>query len=87
MSSPSHPPGAAAKRLVRAGSEALEQLKRGELTVEQYIEDRVEHALGAIPFPLTGEQRESVKETLRFQVQTDPALSEYLRLTTKTASR
>ena len=82
MSLPGNPSGAAAKRPYRAGSEALEKLRRGELTVEQYIEDRVERALGAIPIPLSAEQRESVRDTLRFQVATDPVLAEYKRLTT-----
>jgi hypothetical protein len=62
------------------GSEELEKVKRGEWTVEQYIEDRVERALVAMPLRLTETQRESVRETLRFQVATDPVLAEYLRL-------
>lgn len=86
MSTSGFPPGAAAKRLARVGSEALEKLKRGELTVEQYIEDRVERAVGAVQVPLTTEQRESVRETLRTQVATDPVLREYARLTTRGAA-
>jgi hypothetical protein len=86
MSSSGSPPTAAAKPLARVGSEALEKLKRGELTVEQYIEDRVERALGALAVPLTAEQRESVRETLRTQVAIDPVVSEFTRLTTRTAA-
>lgn len=86
MSFPGNPSGAAAKRAPRTGSEALEKLKRGELTVEQYIEDRVEKALGAIPIPLSAEQQESVRETLRFQVATDPVLAEYARMTATPSS-
>ena len=86
MSSSGFPPGAAAKRPVRVGSEALEKLKRGEWTVEQYIEDRVERALGAVPVPLTAEQRDSVRETLRAQLETDPVVREYARLTTRGAA-
>jgi len=80
------PPAAAAKRLARVGSDALEKLKRGEWTVEQYIEDRVERALGAVPVPLTAEQREAIRETLREQVATDPVVREYARLTTRGAA-
>jgi hypothetical protein len=82
MASPSNPSGSAAKRLTRVGSQELEKVKRGEWTVEQYIEARVERALVAIPVPLNGDQRESVRETLRFQVATDPVLAEYVRLCT-----
>lgn len=87
MSFPGNPSGAAAKRVAPAGSEALDKLKRGELTVEQYIEDRVERALGAVPVPLTAEQRDTVRETLRFQVATDPVLAQYTQLTTIHASK
>jgi hypothetical protein len=82
MASPSNPTGSAAKRLTRVGSDELEKLKRGEWTVEQYIEDRVERAIVAIPLRLTETQRESIRETLRFQVATDPVLAEYVRLST-----
>ncbi|HVY25465.1 MAG TPA: hypothetical protein VHB79_02900 [Polyangiaceae bacterium] len=87
MSFPGNPSGAAALRVARAGSEALEKLKRGELTVEQYIEDRVERALSAVPVPLSAEQRETVRETLRFQVATDPVVAQYAQLTTIQASK
>jgi len=87
MSFPGNPSGAAAKRAAPAGSEALEKLKRGELTVEQYIEDRVERALGAVPLPLTAEQHETIRETLRFQVATDPVLAQYAQLATIQASK
>jgi hypothetical protein len=86
MSSSGFPPGAAAKRPAHVGSEALEKLKRGEWTVDQYIEDRVERALRAVPLPLTGEQRDSVRETLRTQVETDPVVREYARLATRGAA-
>jgi hypothetical protein len=86
MSSSGFPPGAAAKRPARVGSEALEKLKRGEWTVEQYVEDRIERALGAVPVPLTAEQRDSVRETLRAQLETDPVVREYARLTTGRAA-
>ncbi len=85
MSSSGFPPAAAAKRLARVGSEALEKLKRGEWTVEQYIEDRVERALGTVAVPLTAEQRESVRETLRTQAAIDPVVCEYVRLATRGA--
>jgi hypothetical protein len=85
-SSGSPPPTAAAKPFARVGSEALEKLKRGEWTVEQYIEDRVERALAGLAVPLTAEQRESVRETLRTQITTDPVVREYARLTTRAAA-
>lgn len=70
----------AARRLTRQGSEALERLKRGELTLEQYTDDRIERAIGAIPLRLTERQREAVRETLRQQLATDPVIAEYTRL-------
>lgn len=60
----------------RTGSVALAKLKRGESTLEEYLDDRVNQALAQLPPWLTSEQRETVRETLRFQMATDPALEE-----------
>lgn len=68
-----------ARRLSRQGSEALESLRRGELTLEQYTEERLERAIAALPLRLTERQRDAVKETLRAQLAADPVVSEYQR--------
>lgn len=58
------------------GSAALAKLKRGESTLEEYLDERVNHAVAQLPAWLSSEQRETVRETLRFQIASDPGLEE-----------
>ena len=60
----------------RPPSPELAKLKRGDWTLEQYLDSRVERALAKLPRWLSSEQRETVRDTLRFQMVTDPALEE-----------
>lgn len=59
-------------------SPALAKLKRGEWTLEEYLDDRVSRAVARLPPWVSGEHRETVRETLRFQLATDPALEQVL---------
>jgi hypothetical protein len=60
----------------RPTSPELAKLKRGDWTLEEYLDDRVNRALAKLPSWLSSEQRETVRDTLRFQMATDPALDE-----------
>ena len=67
---------AAAPKAGRPASPELAKLRRGDCTLEEYLDDRVNRALAKLPQWLSSEQRETVRETLRFQMATDPALAE-----------
>lgn len=65
-----------------SGSEALSRLRSGQISIDEYLEDRVEHAVGHLTPQLSPEQLEFVKETLREQLSQDPVLVELVRRTT-----
>ena len=68
------------------GSDALGQLSRGEISVDQYLETRVEHAVQHLEGRLSAEQLDFVKSTLREQLGSDPALVELVRRATSGAA-
>jgi hypothetical protein len=69
---------------VKRGSEAtevapstlLERLEQGELSVDQYLDARVEEAVTHLDARLSPEQLEFVKSSLRAELETDPVLVE-----------
>jgi hypothetical protein len=65
-----------------SGSDALGRLKSGELTADEYLEQRVGDAVSHLSQKLSAEQIEFVKDTLREQLKTDPVLVELVRRTT-----
>jgi len=66
-------------------SAALERVHQGELSVEQYIEDRLDKAMAHVDPRLPAEQRARAREVLREHIATDPLLSKQLaQLTGKT---
>jgi hypothetical protein len=65
-----------------AGSEALGRLQKGEISVDEYLEGRIEDAVGHLTAQLSPQQLEFVKETLREQLSHDPVLTELVRRTT-----
>jgi hypothetical protein len=70
--------GAALRAVSAPVSPALEKLRRGELSLEAYVEARVEHAMARMDQHMSGEQREQVRQVLREHVMTDPALQKQL---------
>lgn len=70
--------GAALRAVSAPVSPALEKLRRGELSLEAYIEDRVELAMARVDQHMSVEQREQVRQVLREHVMTDPALQKQL---------
>ncbi|MBI3205972.1 MAG: hypothetical protein HYZ29_30830 [Myxococcales bacterium] len=65
-----------------AGTEALSRLERGEISVDQYLDAKVEGAVAHLDGRISGEQLEFVKTALRDQLRTDPVLSELVRRST-----
>ncbi|HMJ10075.1 MAG TPA: hypothetical protein VK524_01655 [Polyangiaceae bacterium] len=63
-----------------SGSDALSRLRSGEISIDDYLEDRIEQAVGHLQLP--AEQLQFVKDTLREQLASDPVLVELVRRTT-----
>lgn len=66
-------------------SPALEQVRRGELTLEEYIEQRIDAAMAHVDPKLTAEQRARSREVLREHIESDPVLSEQLARLVRTS--
>ncbi len=64
------------------GSAELQKLKNGELTLDEYVELRLERALARLSGFVSDEQREVLRQTIREQFSTDPVLQEYVRRAT-----
>lgn len=65
-----------------AGSEALAQLQRGELSLSQYLDVTVQQAVQHLEGKLSTEQLGFVRVELRRQLESDPTLQELVRRTT-----
>jgi hypothetical protein len=74
--------GGASAPSAAEGSEAFLALERGELSVEQYLDARVESAVGPLISKLSPEQLEFVRGELRSALETDPVLVELVRQST-----
>ncbi|HEY3253866.1 MAG TPA: hypothetical protein VGJ91_07970 [Polyangiaceae bacterium] len=66
-------------------SAALSSLQRGELSLDQYLDGRVNDATSHLVGKLSPDQLEFVKQSLREQMATDPVLIELVQRTTGTA--
>jgi hypothetical protein len=66
----------------KAGTDALGRLKNGDLTLDEYLEQRVGDAVSHLTQKLSAPQLEFVKDTLREQLKSDPVLVELVRRTT-----
>ena|SRR5688572_28975731 len=64
------------------GPELLEQVQRGEVGLDVYLDVRVSDAVGHLEGKLLPEQLEFVKEELREQLRSDPVLIELVRRAT-----
>ena len=64
------------------GAALLEQVQRGEVGLDAYLDVRVNDAVGHLEGRLSAEQLEFVKEELRAQLQSDPVLIELVRRAT-----
>jgi hypothetical protein len=68
------------------GSEALERLGRGELTLDAYLETHVAAATAHLEGRLSPEQLDFVRGSLREQLATDPVLVQLVRRATGAGS-
>ncbi len=74
-------PAVAAPAAEAGASEALQRLQRGELNLDDYLEQKVAEATAHLR-SLPGDQLEFVRETLRAELRSDPALVELVRRAT-----
>lgn len=65
-----------------ASSDAFLALERGEISVDQYLDARVEGAVAPLLSRLSPEQLEFVRAELRTSLTTDPVLVELVRKST-----
>jgi hypothetical protein len=79
-------PAAASASSAAAGSDAFQALERGEISVDQYLDARVESAVAPLVSRLSPEQLEFVRGELRGALETDPVLVELVRKTTGAVS-
>jgi hypothetical protein len=73
---------APAKPVEGAASEALEQLHRGQIGLEAYLDARVSDAVKHLERRLSPEELDFVRASLKDQLRTDPALVELVRRVT-----
>jgi hypothetical protein len=65
-----------------SGSEDLARLSRGEISLDQYLEARVEQAVAHLTQKLSPGELEYVRDVLREQLGSDPVLTELVRRST-----
>ncbi len=62
--------------------DSLSRLSRGEITLNQYLDDRVSQATEPYQGTLSADQLQFVQSTLREQIATDPVLVELVHRAT-----
>lgn len=62
--------------------ESLERLRRCEVTLEEYLDERVEAALAHVRGRVSEEKLEILREVVREHTRTDPAFIELVRKVT-----
>jgi hypothetical protein len=60
----------------------LEQLRRGEIDLDRYLDVQVNAAMSHVSGALPAAQLDFIRETLRDQIASDPVLVELVRRTT-----
>jgi hypothetical protein len=65
-----------------SAADPFARLQRGEIGVEEYLDQRVNHAVEHLSNKLSSDQLEFVKSSLRDQLRTDPVLLELVRRAT-----
>jgi hypothetical protein len=66
----------------RAPAELLSRLERGEISVDAYVQARVDQAVQAFEGRMAPEQLQLVRDALAEQMQTDPVVIELVRRAT-----
>ena len=79
MSGTSRQNGSAqAKANAAAGTEALRRLKRGEMALDEYLDQQADLGVEHLKKILSPEDLRSVREIVRDQLSTDPAVAEMI---------
>ena len=65
-----------------ATSTLLEQLRRGEIDLDRYLDVQVNSAMSHVSGALPAAQLDFIRETLREQIASDPVLVELMRRAT-----
>lgn len=63
----------------RAPSESLQKVQRGEMSLDDYLDEATEVALARLKGKLVGEALANVRETLREHIRTNPVVVEMIR--------
>lgn len=69
-----------------APDESLQKLRRGDMSLDDYLEERVEAALAHVKGRVSGERLQMLREVVREQLRTDPVLVEIVRQVTGLSS-
>ena len=62
--------------------ESLHKLRSGELSLDEYLDERVEQAVAHLAGRVDSARLEQIRELLREEVRTDPVLVEMVRQAT-----
>lgn len=69
-----------------SASAPLQQLQAGEISLDQYLDTRVDSAVEHLDGKLPADQLDFVRQTLRQELETDPVLVELVRRATGLSS-
>ncbi len=75
-------PGAPAKHAVPEDSEELQALHRGEITLDEFLDRKVEQAVGHWRSKLSAEKFSALRDAARIQIATHPVTVELVRQAT-----
>jgi hypothetical protein len=64
-------------------SEELQLLKQDAITLEEYLDDRVERAIATLGRFVSEKERVSLRELIRSDLKSDPVLAEYVSRVTR----
>jgi hypothetical protein len=65
-----------------ASNLSLERLRRGDMSLDEYLDEQVELAIGQLPFKLTHVRIAELRVALRETLRTDPVMTELIEQVT-----
>ena len=69
-------------KIAPVDDDSLQKVRRGELSLDEYLEERVERALAHVKGKVSDERLLLLRETVREHLRTDPTVVEMVRLLT-----
>ena len=79
MTMPAQGKSAALDRSKSGGTEELERLRRGEISLDAYLDFRADESVKALAGSLPADRLRMIRDTLREQLATDPVLLSMIR--------